>query len=316
MRTALIAVCVLALASDQAFAFGTINGMGQHEEHQRITRAAFTDFGPLTLDELAGKRGRFGAIGAPDNPLRGLVFTDEAHCDNGDYLNSPPAPATPDYPQSAAVAQHALERCRAWMVQWLERAVTAAAPLAHADGDNTALDCGFVGDSGSAKCAVLADLGVALHAAQDFYAHTNWVDQPADGPLSALNPPGLGQSGRAPWLDPRQSNAFPAGLISGCFHGLPETWFCKYGEGDNKIARARHAALNKDEGTIDADGIGSNGTTERGAVHDNFARAVAAAIDDSRDKWAYFRERVTATYGDAAARRIICVVRSDDFRRC
>ncbi|HVY87114.1 MAG TPA: hypothetical protein VG943_18415 [Caulobacterales bacterium] len=303
-----LAILALALiaAPREARAFGTINGMGQHEEHQRITRAAFSDFGVLTLDELGGRRGRFGAVGAPDNPLRGLLFTDEAHCDNGDHLDAP------GYPQSREQAQHNLERCRAWMIQWIERAVRAAAPLAHPDGDNTFLDCGFVGDPGSAKCAVLADLGIALHAAQDFYAHTNWVDRPADSAIGPENPPGLGNQGRAPWLDPRRSIDFPAGLMSGCFHGEPETWFCKY----DATIQVRHAVLNKDTGEFADNGAPLGGTTPRGRINGNFQRAIAAAIDDSRDKWAYFQERVIAAYGAENGRRIICVVRSDDFSRC
>ncbi|HWA01499.1 MAG TPA: hypothetical protein VG841_14420 [Caulobacterales bacterium] len=306
MRKAIVAAALACAAATPALAFGTINGFGQHEEHQRITRAALTDLGPRTLDELAGRRGRFGGVGSPDNPLRGLLFTDEAHCDNGDTL------AAPHYPQNAQNAQHRLERCRAWIVQWLERAVRDAAPLASPDAVNTKLDCAFVGEPNSAKCAVLADLGVALHAAQDFYAHTNWVDRPAEGPLGPLNPPGLAQTGRAPWLDPRQNLPFPAGLISGCFGGIPESWYCKY----NDTVRVRHSALNKDEGEIGADGVALGGTTPRGAINGNFVRAVAAAEEDSRDKWAYFQERVLAAYGPQNGARIVCVVKIDDFSRC
>jgi hypothetical protein len=33
------------------------------------------------LDQLAGKNNTFGAVGAPDNPLRGLMSEKAAHCD-------------------------------------------------------------------------------------------------------------------------------------------------------------------------------------------------------------------------------------------
>ncbi|KAK3208411.1 hypothetical protein GRF29_77g616637 [Pseudopithomyces chartarum] len=73
--------------------FGTINLLGQNSEHERITRAALACNGPwspsgscfesLSLDQLAGKDGTFGAVGAPDVPL---PFGAEAHCDDADFL--------------------------------------------------------------------------------------------------------------------------------------------------------------------------------------------------------------------------------------
>ena len=36
------------------------------------------------------------------------------------------------------------------------------------------------------------DLGILLHASEDFYSHTNWVDQPdSTQPIGVENPPGL-----------------------------------------------------------------------------------------------------------------------------
>lgn len=70
-----------------AAGFGTLNKLGQNAEHEHITRAALGDFDPRTLNEIAGATGSFGAVGAPDNPVRGLLFSSEAHCDNGDYLD-------------------------------------------------------------------------------------------------------------------------------------------------------------------------------------------------------------------------------------
>src|SRR4051794_33724814 len=91
-------------------AFGTINKAGQSSEHERITRIglASSGFGPSTLDSLAGKSGTFGAVGAPDYPPRGFLLEDNAHCDNGDFLD------VPGYPQTKALAQQHIESCRAW----------------------------------------------------------------------------------------------------------------------------------------------------------------------------------------------------------
>lgn len=300
-----LAICSLAISylATDAFGFGTLNSLGQNAEHERITRAALNEFGARTLDELAGETGTFGAVGAPDNPARGLMFSSEAHCDNGDYL---PLGAT--YPQSEAEAEATLQRCRNWIVGRLEEAVRVAEPLSRPGRFNTSLDCVFNGAPGRAKCMVLENLGLAFHASQDFYAHSNWVDRAAEAPLGLENPPGLGNTTRAPWLDPDEEASFPEGLMSGCFVAIPESLFCE--------GRVRHAALSKDLGPIGPNGAAGSGTTPRAAINENFQRAVAAAIDDTRDKWAYFQERVLATYGEADGARIICVIRNDNYRRC
>jgi hypothetical protein len=201
-----------------------------------------------------------------------------------------------------------LEGCRTWSFHWLDAAVHAAAPLAQPDAANTSLDCDFDGALYSGKCAVLEYLGVALHAAQDFYSHSNWVDRPRSGAVGPGNPPGLGQEGRAPWFDPRLDAPFPEGLISGCYDGFPETFHCR--------GRVKHDVLNKDTGPIGPEGATGPGSSSRGRINGNFERAVAAAIADTRDKWAYFQERVVATYGETDGARIICAVRSDTPMEC
>jgi hypothetical protein len=103
----------------------------------------------------------------------------------------------------------------------------------------------------------------------------------------------------------------PDGLITGCYDGFPESRYCEYAG----LRRVKHETLNKDKGKIRGDYTGV-GATKRGAVNDNFGRAVAAAIDDSQDKWAYFEERVMAVYGPKKGARIVCVVRSDSYKRC
>jgi hypothetical protein len=155
-----------------------------------------------------------------------------------------------------------------------------------------------------------------LHAAQDFYSHSNWVDAPADGPTGPANPPGLGHAGRAPWLDPRTQAPFPHGLITGCFQRFPESLpgSCVYGD---RQLRVKHAALDKDEGIIDlATGDIHAGETPRGSVKGNFASAVRAAAEDTRDKWGYFADRLRQSYGNARAASMLCVIRSDSPARC
>jgi len=308
-----LALCSAALATGpSASAFGTINELGQHAEHERITRWGLAEagLGPATLDQLAGATGTFGAVGAPDKPGRGLADVKAAHCDGGDYL------PTPGYGQGEAEARAHLEACRAWMFTNLDQAVDDAAGMIQITPSSLALGCAFDGKRrGSAKCLVLEDLGLAFHVSQDFYAHTNWVDRPAPGAVGPDNPPGLGHAEPAPWIDPaHRDTAFPAGLISGCYDGFPEPLHCG-AHGPNP--RVAHRWLNKDEGVIDvAARTIAPGETTRGKVEGNFERAVTAAVADTRGKWAWFAAQLTARYGAARGAEMLCLLRSDDAAGC
>ncbi len=303
--------CIVAFSST-ALAFGTISMLGQDREHERITRAALTEFEPASLDLIAGKSGTFGGVGAPDNPGRDFMSRPEAHCDGGDFLS------VNRYPQSQASARKALEACRVWLFRELNDAITGAAGLVSPTGDALAMNCKFDGKKAGAKCVVLEHFGFALHASQDFYSHSNWTDRADATAVRAENPPGLSRSGRSPWLDPRLPVAFPDGLISGCFGGVPESAYCNYSSAVGFLGknRVKHAFLNKDTGTIAANGTASKAKTARGRINDNFAHAVAGAIGDTRDKWAYFKEQVVKVYGREAGERIVCAVRSDAPQGC
>lgn len=301
-------------------AFGTIKGAGQNAEHGRITRHALacrpdsafgTCFEEKTLNSLAGKPGTFGAVGAPDRG-RGML-TSYAHCSGGDFLD------VPGYPRSKAEANAVLSECRDYMARNLSHAVADAANLLNDQGEirssqaSMRFGCIYRGSThGRAKCDILSDMGRILHAAQDFYSHSNWVDRSDDTiPINAKNPPGLAQRGAAPWLDLRYSNPkFPDGLISGCFDNISfvnENKGCLYGEFG--AHRVRHSNVNKDTGIIDPEiGIG---TSQRGALNDNFRHAVEAAIADSADKWATYRELLFATYGVERGNKMICVLTTD-----
>lgn len=299
-----------------AFGFGTIHGLGQDAEHERITRHALSCkagfaspncFQPESIDMLAGKTGTVGGVGLPDVTM---ITDPKAHCDMGDHLDAP------GYPRSKADANRALSDCRAWMKAKLDEAVSDAAALLDAKGNvdddqiPTMIACSFGTGKGRAKCNVLEDFGVLLHASEDFYSHTNWNDRAdPNKPIGPENPPGLGNTGSAPWLDLRRpASAVPAGLISGCFKLLPESKFCNYGPSDS-VMRAKHEALNKDKGQIDPT-FGAAGTS-RGSVEGNFQRAVEAAIADTRDKWATLSEALIATYGEARGKRMICAISHD-----
>jgi hypothetical protein len=323
-RLAILAATTLAIAGlvpVATFAYGTVRGMGQDAEHGRITRHALACdngrsgdacFEPDTLDSLAGAEGSFGAVGAPDRG-RGML-TSYAHCSAGDYFD------VSGYPRSAAEAQASLTECRSEMMSNLDHAVLDAAALLDEDGEirgsqiPSYIDCVYAGsEHGRAKCNILAHLGLILHAGQDFYSHSNWVDRPDPSqPVGIENPPGLGHSGRSPWLDLRTADpAFPDGLISGCFDNesfIGEERGCIYGAGGEH--RVRHLNLAKDTGTIDP--LIGNGTSGRGAINDNFRRSVEAAIEDSADKWATLRERLLTTYGAQDGAMMICAITRDD----
>ena len=165
---------------------------------------------------------------------------------------------------------------------------------------------------GRAKCNVLEHLGSVLHAAQDFYSHSNWADQAdPNRPLSPSNPPGLNKPGPAPFLDIRQpSAAIPPGLISGCFIQTSATDT----RGNSKCGTApSHEDLNKDKGIIEPalfnrpnDPTLTTAATPRGMIGTNFHKAIESAVLDTRDKIRIFRERLIAFYGDRRGALMFC----------
>jgi hypothetical protein len=137
-------------------------------------------------------------------------------------------------------------------------------------------------------------MGMAFHAAQDFYSHSNWTDTPRAGP-SITNPQGLNNTAPAVWLGPSPAT-FPTGLISGCYDGFPEALYCG--------GRIKHATLNKDTATAPR---GAGGA---------YARAMNVAAQDTRAKWAFFESRLVAVYGAPRANKMICVLRRDNPGSC
>jgi hypothetical protein len=290
----------IALPASSAAAFGTIDSGGQHREHERITRAALACaadpgsddgcFEPASMDFLAGHDREFGGVGAPDSDE---IFVPAAHCDNADFLEV-------GYPRTRLQATAGLVDC----VDHLRDRFAEAVDLD--------VECRvFEAAEGRARCAVLEAFGRVLHGVQDFYAHSNWADQadPARA-IGADNPPGLALPAPSSVLDLRSGTplAVPEELATGCFvlqDEVPGVGECG--------GRVTHAALNKDNGLVDpAKGETADPTTPRGMVGDNFAKAVAGAIEESRRQWQDFRSALATQYGEEDAALMACALTRDD----
>jgi hypothetical protein len=313
----IVTVCMTSPAPSAA-AFGTIDSGGQHREHERLTRAALACAGdarsiggcfePRSMDFLAGHDREFGGVGAPDSDE---IFDPAAHCDNADFLAT-------DYPLTRELAAAGLVDCVNHLRIRFDEGVESAGNLLDDEGSviqdevNFDSDCrAFEATERRAKCATLEAFGRVLHGAQDFYAHSNWADEadPAR-PIGADNPPGLDRPGPAPVLDLRSESTpvVPSELTTGCFvvrDEVPGVGECQ--------GRVTHAALNKDNGLIDPDtGETTEPTTPRGMVGENFTKAVAGAITESRRQWQDFQSALRARYGEDAAGSMICALTHDD----
>ncbi|KAK0726290.1 hypothetical protein B0T21DRAFT_336572 [Apiosordaria backusii] len=335
-------------------AFGTINEpviLGQHNEHEMVTRLAFqcpsgqksdgVCFEPRSLDQLAGYHrdvmglalpgaGFNGAVGAPDT-LDPVPEGPEAHCDDADFVD------IPGYPQTRKEANKNLEKCvdhlrarfrQAWvsaemLVDERRRIQPGEVELTNPFGG----DCNFAFESlqinvfARAKCSTLEGFGRALHGVQDFYAHSNWADETdTSQPISEINPPGLALNGTAPFLDLRASGPIPEhqipyNLTTGCFtipDGTPGSGDC--------AGRVTHHALNKDHGVINLDGTfgqAGPGSPRSEVIAKNFENAVRAAVQSSQETWAAFREHLREKYGVVSGNLMICaLVRDDPIKDC
>lgn len=323
-----LAAGALVATAAPAQAFGTTAGQGS--EHEFITRAALacpagtpsdgSCFEPKSLDQVAGKPGSFGGVGAPDSDE---VFTPQAHCDDADFL------AVAGYPQTRAAATAQLQACITHLRARFTEGVTAAAGLLKADGtlDGDAVDlssdCTFFGGvGGRAKCEAIEGLGRALHGVQDFYSHSNWADSadPA-APVGLTNPPGLNLPAPSALLDLSGAGfaAVPANLTTGHFTLTELVVSCATIAG--RTGRVTHKCLNKDTETINpvtgavapcpAAGAGGIQCTDRGRVGTNSAKAVAGAITETRRQWNDFRARLVAVYGAERGKRMISAITQD-----
>ncbi|KAJ4988637.1 hypothetical protein SVAN01_05928 [Stagonosporopsis vannaccii] len=272
--------------------FGTINEpaiIGQHCEHERITRAAFACapnqhvsdgrcFEELSLHQLSGRsdvyvgQGSNGAVGAPDM-LDPVPEGPEAHCDNADFLDAQLFNLGVEYPVTRQQATKQLQICVNHMRGRVEEGLDAAdrivdegARIIAPEVDISTLDCRFSFPAlqmhvfARAKCSAIEGFGRALHGIQDFYAHSNWADD-AEPPFGPNNPPGLRRVDSPIFLDLRGENDIseqvPHNLSTGCFGGLFTDG--PVGKAGHPLepgsidctGRITHHTLNKDNGLID-----------------------------------------------------------------
>lgn len=297
-------------------AFGTLDGLGQEMEHERITRAALACkpgennedshcFAPSSIDNLAGKKGTYGAIGSPDSDE---IFNPSAHCDDADYLD------VPGYPMSREQATEALKSCIKHLHSRFDQGINGAGAMTDPFGrlvpDQVDLKdyCTFSGGfKGRAKCNSIEGFGRALHGAQDFYSHSNWTDEADDNAISPANPPGLGLSAPSPLLNLNQiggppTNEIPKDFSTGCFVAVFEC----------SSAHIGHEEMNKDNGHIDAaTGVTSNPKTPRGQVKNNFDRAVQGAIAETKRQWNDFKSSLNEKYGKQRGTLMACAITHD-----
>src|SRR6478609_1309565 len=171
---AVLSVAVwIAAPVPMAAAFGTIDGGGQHREHERITRASLSCAGdaPLgdvcfaarSMDYLAGHDREFGGVGAPDSDE---IADPRAHCDNADFLQA-------DYPRTREQATAGLVDCVSHLSARFEEAVSAAGALLDGEGQIIPEEVNFDSEckvfevaENRAKCLSLEAFGRVLHGAQ------------------------------------------------------------------------------------------------------------------------------------------------------
>jgi hypothetical protein len=356
--TAVVAAALMVPAS--AGAFGTINGLGQHAEHEKITKvlscgaddAVQSCFQSGSMAMLAGSDGTIGGVGLPDRVTE-IEGHPDNHCDDADYL-----PGAPYQRTDAERAVTAIDDCVDLFGRHMDEAVDAAGGLAYGGKINfkqadatepcpwdLSRSIGVELGAPSAKCKVVDGFGRALHAAEDFWSHTNWGDQanpdeptilPGTGDDDApayniLNPPGLEHTDLVPFLRyPVPRDQLPteeeelAGKapISGCDDSIDEVknkgikWLDKIHDTgfkvDSCVERVKHSTLNKDKGLIDwRTGKTSDPETSRGQVDDNFQRAVTGARKQVRAIWGDFVDAVNSRYGDARSGLILQALTTD-----
>ena len=228
LLAALVASTCIVLMPSSAAAFGTIEGGGQHREHERITRAAVACpagagsdgdcFEPRSVDQFAGPR---------QGVRRGRVTGSDRGVQPGRALRRRRLPR-----RRAIRGRGMWPRQRFWSASTIcagasaRRSSSAGGPARRRGSDRRGrggprhrLRVGRPREQ-RAKCASLEAFGRALHGAQDFYSHSNWADEadPAR-PIGADNPPGLNLPAPSPVLDLRGSGTptVPADLTTGCF---------------------------------------------------------------------------------------------------
>ncbi|MFJ7159849.1 HET-C-related protein [Streptomyces sp. NPDC101118] len=299
-------VLLLACASSVALALAVPAPAGAYTlgNHAEITRAALP-WEPLTEDQIA-------------SPVRGAVVASDVdpafrhqgpmHCDNADWF--------PDgaYPRTIEDRNTELTACATGALAQFEAAVAAADGLVDEHGrvpeSQTGLrtDCVWNGPDRRAKCEVIRHLGLAWHAVEDFYAHSNWADVAGSGSLGITNPAGLERPEVAPFFAfsryAHMSDAAvrqdiveraPDELTTGCYEDLDSA-----GVEQDCTGRVSHADLAKD----------FRGMPRTRADH-NFDRAAVLAQEAIGRQWADFRDELRTAYPGGRGERMVCALVHD-----
>ena len=294
-----------------------------------------------TLRMVAGANGYFGGVGAPDRFYESVISSsDRAHCDNADaWFASIAWPLNNGvYPRSPLSRESALHECLMLLQTYVAKSVEQAGLLVNADGTLNAGqtdlsdDCNVDYDpdlapdethsTGAAKCNALISFGRALHITEDFFSHSNWVDQNPTTP-GPKDPPGL-ENGldhmpsalRYPQTSQQIDDFLAANqVITGAYptpSGIlpPPTRmyhnnFLNKDEGDGKI--------NWSTGEIPKGDGGHSGRATAGVIdgQDNFQRAVRSAATAASLLWADFHTAILTTYGTDRGTKIWNAIRAN-----
>ena len=283
---------------------------------------------------LAGSDGYFGGVGAPDRFAEAVLSSsDRAHCDNSDAWFPRSQGPFGSYPRTFDQRAAGLRACLQLLQKYVGVAVDEAGKLVSADGrldapqSDLSEDCnvdydpdlnpGKTHDRGWAKCNALISFGRALHITEDFFSHSNWVDQNPSS-LDIKNPQGLRNDPRivpAALGYPRTNEEIDA------FIANTQVITGAYGSGLSD--RVKHDDyLNKDEGKGSIDWttgqipFGDKGHSVRSAagfdgVNDNFQRAAKGAAYAAASMWADYRAGVFARYGADRGAKIWAALRKN-----
>jgi len=356
-----VATALIVTPASPALGFGTWDTavVPGYAEHERITRLGIHCGGafattadsplhragaacaqPRTAMMIAGTDGYLGGVGAPDSFYDAVIDSKSTqHCDDGDYLFG-----APTYPRGVGARDRGLLACRALFDLYMDDAVRWAGNIVPVvDGKPTldvsqavfnAVRCNEDYDrkydpgkghaQARAKCNALISFGRAMHMAQDFYSHSNWIDNPwptSTAPIGLMNPPGLMQSVTSPEQVP-EFLRYPRGEQE-ITRFLRATTVVTGGYTGSLTGRVTHdtkgkasRGLNKDMGSSRIDwvtGTIPTGKKERGQTgalggQDNFQRAAYAAATTTATAWGDLQRAVRVAYpgdrGEMAVRAL------------
>jgi len=269
---------------------------------------------------LAGTDGYFGGVGAPDRFAEAVLSSsDRAHCDNSDAWFPTSQGPFGSYPRTFDQRAAGLRDCLRLLQKYVGVAVDEAGKLVSPNGQldapqsDLSEDCnvdydpdlnpGETHDRGWAKCNALIAFGRALHITEDFFSHSNWIDQNPSS-LNIENPQGLHND---PSIVPNALGYPRSDAEIDAFIAQTQVITGAYGSGlSNRVKHNDY--LNKDEGkgtinwTTGQIPFGDKGHSERSAAgfdgaNDNFQRAAKGAAYAAASMWADYRAGVFARYG-------------------